>query len=135
MGFTSKNGGHRPPLQTQIVGIDHRSNFKYCSPCVHKPRLHRLSLLYVTNPVYYLTACTADRQRILANPRVHEAFTQFGTRATERGVYVGRYVLMPDHIHLFAAFATESLSLSDWMKSLKNSLSKALREQHVPAPH
>jgi putative transposase len=41
---------------------------------------------------------------------------------------------MPDHIHLFAAF-DDRISLSTWMKSLKNYLSKALRELAAHAPH
>ena len=80
-------------------------------------------------------------------------------------MFVGKYVLMPDHLHLFVAFggeyesaladarlrrsqtgATESgavaavcdrrlTPLSDWMKILKNSLSKTLRGMNIPAPH
>ena len=42
---------------------------------------------------------------------------------------------MPDHLHLFAAFAVEAISLSTWVKSLKNHLSKTLRQLDVPAPH
>jgi len=70
---------------------------------------------------------------ILAQPSLHQAFRRF-TEAAARGVFVGRYVIMPDHIHLFAAF-DDCASLSDWMKSLKNSLSKTLRESNITAPH
>jgi len=42
---------------------------------------------------------------------------------------------MPDHLHLFAAFATNAPTLSMWMKSLKNNLSKTLRAQGVQSPH
>ena len=41
---------------------------------------------------------------------------------------------MPDHIHLFVALDPE-MTLAAWMKSLKNSLSKTLRNQNIPAPH
>jgi putative transposase len=41
---------------------------------------------------------------------------------------------MPDHIHLFVALADDR-ELSVWMKSLKNSLSKSLRNLNVSAPH
>src|SRR4051812_8315470 len=34
-----------------------------------------------------------------------------------------------------AAVCDRRLSLSEWMKSLKNSLSKSLRKMNVPAPH
>jgi REP element-mobilizing transposase RayT len=49
-------------------------------------------------------------------------------------VFVGRYVLMPDHMHLFVDCGDE-LVLSAWMKSLKNSLSKTLRQLGHAAPH
>jgi putative transposase len=91
--------------------------------------------VYTRQPVYFLTFCTADRKQILANPEIHASFVKFARRAAEHGVYAGRYVLMPDHVHLFAAFATDSGALSDWVKSLKNALSKTLREQAIPAPH
>ena len=42
---------------------------------------------------------------------------------------------MPDHIHLFAAFGPESMSISLWIKSLKNTLSKCLRSNCIPSPH
>ena len=42
---------------------------------------------------------------------------------------------MPDHIHLFARFGPSSPNLSMWIKSLKNSLSKCLRESGIPSPH
>jgi putative transposase len=42
---------------------------------------------------------------------------------------------MPDHIHLFVSFQPGTIALSDWMKSLKNTLSKTLRAMGKPAPH
>ena len=44
---------------------------------------------------YYITACAHNRRRILDRPDVHDTFIQFGLRATEHGVWVGRYVIMP----------------------------------------
>jgi len=41
---------------------------------------------------------------------------------------------MPDHIHLFVAL-TEARTLGNWMKSLKNYLSKSLRAAGVASPH
>jgi REP element-mobilizing transposase RayT len=101
----------------------------------HKPRLSRLNWLFRQDPIYFVTACTAQRLRILAEPDVHHAFLEFIQRATARNVYVGRYVQMPDHLHLFVTFGPGSQNLSDWVKSLKNSLSKTLRAQEIAAPH
>lgn len=133
-------------------------------PTEAKPqRLRRLDRVFIRHPLYFVTACTEDRQCILANAKVHEDFQKFCRAGLERGVFVGRYVLMPDHLHLFVAFGEDYEAalaerrrsqtgatgdgavaavhdrrvspLSEWMKSLKNSLSKTLRGRDVPAPH
>jgi putative transposase len=98
-------------------------------------RLRRLERVYKNCPIYYLTLVAHERRPLFANEVVHAAFVNFGVKGLDYGVTVGRYVLMPDHIHLFAAFSPESISLSNWVKSLKNSLSKCLRSNRVPAPH
>ncbi len=79
-------------------------------------------------PVYFLTACTLERRAILANQEFHAAFVNFGGNASTHGVLVGRYVIMPDHLHLFAAFGPDSLSLSEWIRALKRALAKELRQ-------
>jgi putative transposase len=99
------------------------------------PTPQRLKSLFTETPIYFITTCTYNRRRVLDRPDVHEAFIRFGLRALEGGVYVGRYVIMPDHIHLFAAFAEASISLSSWMTSLKNAISKILRNATFPSPH
>jgi putative transposase len=126
-------------------------------------RLKRLTRLFINHPLYFVTVCTEGRKSILANPKIHESFRKYCQAGLGRGVFVGKYVLMPDHLHLFVAFGDEyewsvkehrqirqagtgedavaavydrRLSLlSIWMKSLKNSLSKTLREMNLPAPH
>ena len=102
---------------------------------MHTPRLSRLSQLYIRPPVYFVTICTIDRKMILNRPTIHSAFVHFCTTAIEHGIYVGRYVLMPDHIHLFVTSTGEGLDLSTWVKSLKNTLSKTWRGEAVAAPH
>ena len=98
-------------------------------------RLHRLEQLYVDNPVYFLTFCTAGRKPILANEHIHSAFLSFCREAIARSIFVGRYIFMPDHVHLFVKLPAPSENLSDWIKSLKNYLSKTLRQQKIQAPH
>src|SRR5438067_3905850 len=75
---------------------------------------HRLAWLFTQCPIYYITACTHKRHRILDRPAVHEAFIQFALCAPQYGVCIGRYVIMPDHTHLFAAFEPDSISLGNW---------------------
>src|SRR6185369_3200637 len=84
----------------------------------------RFERIYYDCPIYYLTLVAYDRKHLLANGEVHATLISFAERAPDYGVSVGRYVIMPDHIHLFAAFTPESIALSKWIKSLKNGLSK-----------
>jgi REP element-mobilizing transposase RayT len=99
------------------------------------PRLHRLARIYVRSPVYFVTTCTANRRHILATEAIHESLLHFAQEGPEHGAWIGAYVLMPDHVHAFVAIDDQKVSLSVWMKSLKNALSKTMRSKRIPAPH
>ncbi|MGD1018869.1 MAG: transposase [Verrucomicrobiia bacterium] len=90
------------------------------------PRLSEVFQNYGT-PVYFITICTLNRQAVLAFPCVHEAFRSYAARGREFGVAVGRYVIMPDHLHVFAALDQE-MTVSRWVKGLKRCLDDALQE-------
>jgi putative transposase len=98
-------------------------------------RLTRLDTVFTEAPVYFVTACTEKRRHLLANDDAHEVFRCFCILARDRGALVGRYVLMPDHLHLFVCIPPGAVGLSMWMKSLKNTLSKHWREHGIEAPH
>jgi putative transposase len=51
--------------------------------------------------VLLVTACTHQRRRILARQEIHDLIREAWTQTPEWTV--GRYVVLPDHIHLFAA--------------------------------
>lgn len=51
--------------------------------------------------IVFLTVCTKDRKPWLANSEVHELLRTVWIDA--KAWLVGRYVLMPDHVHLFCA--------------------------------
>jgi REP element-mobilizing transposase RayT len=104
-------------------------------PLVKPPRLTRLDRIHLRAPIYFLTTNTAGRHPLLDHPSVHEALVHFALRGSEHGAWLGRYVLMPDHCHLFLACDDERITLSAWMKSFKNTLSKALRALGFPSPH
>jgi REP element-mobilizing transposase RayT len=95
---------------------------------MHRPRLQRLQWLFTDCPLFFVTTCTHQRRRLLDQEFVHAAFVSFCQRAAERGVCVGRYVLMPDHLHFFVAFAPHAPRLSTWVQSLKVFPAKALRQ-------
>jgi REP element-mobilizing transposase RayT len=96
----------------------------------------RLNLLFDTvRPFYFITFNTHRRQSFLANPEVHETFSLFYSKAQDRNVAVGRYVIMPDHVHLFAAFPVAGMPLPDWIQSLRTVLGKTLLRIRVEKPH
>ena len=82
-----------------------------------------------------MTTCTHERQPILHNTDIHKCFVEFGEKGGDRGAWLGAYVLMPDHLHAFVVLDDERLTLSTWIKSMKNALSKTLRAQAIPTPH
>ena len=97
------------------------------------PRLTTLSP--GLRPFYFVTFNTHRRAVILAQETVHQAFIQFCGQALERGVTVGRYVVMPEHAHLFAVFQPGGLTLARWVQSLKNYLGKTLLRLGNDKPH
>ena len=98
-------------------------------------RLRRLERIEVDHPILFVTTCTHARRELLANRPIHTALVEFCRVAESRRIFIGRQVIMPDHLHLPVHFSTPTTDLSGWMKSLKNHLSKILREQGVLAPH
>jgi putative transposase len=98
-------------------------------------RLKRLDTVYQHAPIYFVTACAANRRKLLANEAIHSAFKTFADRASNFGAWIGAYVLMPDHLHFFVAIDDAKLSLSVWMKSLKGTLSSELRAQGSASPY
>lgn len=98
-------------------------------------RLHRLERHFDRNPIWFVTACTHERAKILARPEVNLAVQQFAEAGASRGAWLGAYVLMPDHLHAFVALDEREFNLSDWIKSLKNTISKTLQTLEVESPH
>jgi putative transposase len=97
-------------------------------------RLGRLDFTYKRCPIYFVTACTANRRQLLHNCATHDTFKKFAASAAAYDAWVGRYVLMPDHCHLFVALDDEQLSLSQWMKSMKGVLSALWRSAGIMPP-
>lgn len=86
----------------------------------------RLDIIFPRNPLYFVTCCTYRRRPYLASERVHSSFVKFGQRAqVEFGIAVGRYVILPDHLHLFVALP-DNVKLGDWIGTLKRFLAQAV---------
>jgi REP element-mobilizing transposase RayT len=86
------------------------------------------------SPFYFVTFNTHHRRPILADPMVHRVWLQFARAAPDHGTAVGRYVLMPDHVHLFVWLAPET-DLGHWIGMLKTVLGKELLRQGIVKPH
>jgi putative transposase len=77
------------------------------------------------SPFYFVTFCTHDRIPRLARDEIHSAFVLFARRAErDFNVAVGRYVIMPEHIHLFAR-GGPNFKLGRWIGLLKQTLTRA----------
>jgi putative transposase len=81
--------------------------------------------VFATSPLYFVTFCTHERKRFLATHEVHSVFVLFAERAKSHfNVAVGRYVIMPDHVHLFLR-GSPNFRLGAWIGALKQALAKA----------
>ena len=88
------------------------------------PRLPQVFQKY-DPPLYLITFTTLLRRPLLACPEVHAAFRTFAERGLALNVAVGRYVIMPDHAHVFVRIGRD-MTLSRWERGLKQHLGKAL---------
>ncbi|MGZ4965910.1 MAG: REP-associated tyrosine transposase [Chthoniobacterales bacterium] len=94
------------------------------------PRLPEIFQSY-SAPLYFVTMCTSHRQAFPSLELAHEAFIRYATRAQEFNVAVGRYVIMPDHLHLFVR-GDQDFILAEWVKGLKRAISDAFRNGAAP---
>ena len=114
----------------------HRSeNNVYDRPVTKFPRTPQwLERLYLTTPVYFVTCCAYRRRPIFANDAFHDAFVRFGERAgREFGITLGRYVIMPDHVHFFVSLAEEK-TLGQWIGTLKRTVGVTIRARDSEDP-
>jgi len=86
----------------------------------------RLDCVFPRNPVFFATFCTYRRKPLLATNAVNNALIEFAKRAyTDHNIAVGRYVIMPDHIHLFVS-GPDYFVLGRWVVMLKQCVEKQL---------
>jgi putative transposase len=120
----------QPPLPFAESDMLARQKTRYPQ---RPPRLElRFSKL---RPLYFVTFNTYKRLPLLARTDIHETFCIFCNRAQEQAVAVGRYVLMPDHAHLFVALPEEAITLKKWIQSLRSVIGKKLLMLGFQKPH
>ena len=65
------------------------------------PRLGQIFHTY-DPPLYFVTICTIHRQKIRDLRTAHHVFESYIRRERDEfAIAVGRYVIMPDHVHFF----------------------------------
>ncbi len=79
---------------------------------------HGVLILPNRPTIVLITVCTKNRQPWLADDEVHRLLREIWQEAT--AWLVGRYVLMPDHLHLFASPGDPDLSLDNWVRFWKS---------------
>jgi REP element-mobilizing transposase RayT len=89
---------------------------KYSEMHLH---LRRLDRVWLDPAIFFVTACTRNRKAILASEQVAEILIEEWQNAQRHGWHVGRYVIMPDHVHLFCAPDPNAASLSDFVGAWK----------------
>jgi putative transposase len=82
---------------------------------VHLPSIERFN----TPVVIFLTVCTKSRKPILASDPVHQLLRE--SWQVNSSWIVGRYIVMPDHVHLFCAPSeTTVMPITPWVKLWKS---------------
>jgi len=91
---------------------------------------------YLRQPIVFLTVCTAGRRALLAHKTAHDILADIWRESLSRqGWQVGRYVIMPDHVHLFARGAREGVALARWTQTWKSLSARRITSGlGVPAP-
>jgi putative transposase len=79
--------------------------------------------------IIFDTVCTKDRKPWLASAEVHDLLRQVWRDAD--AWLMGRYVMMPDHIHFFAAATESPIPYDNWGKYWKSQFTK----RHKVADH
>lgn len=74
--------------------------------------------------IVFATVCTKDRRPLLADPSIHKILIE-AWRVADSWL-VGRYVILPDHIHLFASpRELDSPDIRKWIAYWKSMTTKA----------
>jgi len=92
-------------------------------PGRHRPAGYLAPSNAAARELLFVTVVTKDRKPILAKQEVHQLLIQMW-QFTDAWL-IGRYILMPDHVHFFCARGTGDHSLEDWMRYWKAAATRA----------
>jgi putative transposase len=89
--------------------------------------LRRLERVWIEQPIYFITTCTSKRRPILASSEVADILADESRSARARhGWAIGRYVIMPDHVHFFCSAELGAKPLPQFVQAWKQWTSKRI---------
>jgi len=92
----------------------------------HHPA-HGVEEQFSTPTIVYVTVCSKYRTKWMANEGVHQTLIDVWKQAD--AWLIGRYVIMPDHMHFFCSPNTDTIELDDWITYWKSQYSKARKRK------
>ena len=98
-----------------------------------KDRPHRLGLIYVDHPRYFVTFTTRIAELFPPWMMLNLLYSDTLGGIDKFDVALGRYVIMPDHVHLFVR-GGRNFTLSSWIGGLKRAMSVALKSPAIWQP-
>ena len=100
-----------------------------------RKHLRRLERVFddVRGPLFFITCCVRDREKLLADERVARILVEaWHTSPEVYGWAIGRYVIMPDHVHFFVGpCRDDAKTLSQFIASWKRWTKRHIREEGV----
>jgi REP element-mobilizing transposase RayT len=94
--------------------------------------LRRLEDVWIDQPIYFVNTCTLDRRPELASAAMHDICREVWRNCEQHYAgMVGRYVLMPDHLHFFCSPRGDAIPLSKFVAKWKEWTSKYAKKRHA----
>jgi REP element-mobilizing transposase RayT len=100
-----------------------------------RTHLRRLHAVWIRKPVYFVTMCTAGRRRIFDRaPAARLVIQAMHDAARIHGWAIGRFVIMPDHVHFFCTAVAETKNLSGFIRDWRRWTAQRIAEETGISP-
>jgi REP element-mobilizing transposase RayT len=98
--------------------------------------LQRLAVVFARQPVFFITTCVRERRPVLAQSSAAQILVEEWQLARQRhGWQIGRYVIMPDHVHFFATPENDNARLTSFVSLWKQWTAKRIvRDCGIESP-
>jgi putative transposase len=93
----------------------------------------RLERIWVDAPIYFVMTCTKNRRAVLARKYVAQILVEEWRLAHGRhGWAIGRYVIMPDHVHFFCRPELDAKTLPEFIGGWKSWTGRQINKLLAP---